>query len=184
MGRRLALGLCALSAALGCAACGSSSSSSSSSSSATSPQSSITAPTDAEQHARVELAECMRAHGVNVPDSVADGTAGALAVVRQLVSEYSRAQIQRAAANCHSDLIQAFPQLNLSPSQIAQRQQEALRYVQCLRAHGLSNIPDPVASGLKVGIVKALSNVDTSSPAFQKANTACASVRPARLAPG
>ena len=58
-----------------------------------------------------------------------------------------------------------------------------LNLATCLRAKGI-NVPDPVASGLRVGIVKALSNIDTASPAFQKANTACASLRPGRLAPG
>jgi hypothetical protein len=163
------------------AACGSSSSSSSpvSSAGAAAPG----APSDAQQHARVKLAECMRAHGVDVPDSASTGTAGARAAILQLLTKYSQTQIQAAAAACKADLVQAFPQLNLSPSQIAERQREALAFVQCLRAHGI-NLPDPVASGLRVGILKALSNVDTNSPAFQKANAACASSRPARLAPG
>jgi hypothetical protein len=175
--------MCAIAAVLVLAACGSSSSQSSSSSSAAGVPSSITAPTDAEVHARVELAECMRAHGVNVPDSAATGTGGARAAVQQLLSQYSQAELQGAIAKCHAQLVQAFPQLNLSPSDLAQRQREALAFVECLRAHGI-NLPDPVGSGLRVGILKALSNVDVDSPAFQKANTACASLRPGRLAGG
>ncbi|HTX44927.1 MAG TPA: hypothetical protein VMD48_01460 [Solirubrobacteraceae bacterium] len=171
--------LCVVAVALVCAACGSSSTSSS-----TAAQSSISAPTDSQQHARLELAKCLRAHGINVPDSAVSGTPGAGAEVRQLLQQYSRSQLQGAISDCHAELIQAFPQLNLSPSEIAQRQREALAYVECLRAHGISGIPDPVANGLRVGIVKALSSIDTSSPAFQKANTACANVRPTRLAGG
>jgi hypothetical protein len=125
----------------------------------------------------------MRAHGVNVPDSAATGTAGARAAVQQLLTKYSQTQLQAAISDCHGQLIQAFPQLNVSPSQLAQRQREAVAYVQCLRAHGI-NLPDPVGSGLRVGILKALSNVDVNSPAFKTANTACANLRPARLAGG
>jgi hypothetical protein len=180
MRRTVALALCVVAVAFVCAACGSSSSSSTSA--AAGP--STVAPTDAEQHARVELAKCLRAHGVNVPDSVATGGAGAAAEARQLLTQYSQTKLQGAIADCHADLIQAFPQLNLSPSELAQREQEALKFVQCLRSHGITGIPDPAASGLKVGIVKALSSIDTSSPAFQKANQACSSLRPTRLGSG
>jgi hypothetical protein len=173
------IGLLALVVALGLAACGSSSSSSSSAAAA----GSSTGPTDAQLQARVNAAKCMRAHGVDVPDSAATGTGAAAAAVAQLLSKYSRTQLQNAATACRSSLVAAIPALNLSASQVAQREREALAFVQCLRAHGI-NLPDPVASGLRVGIVKALSNVDTASPAFQKANTACASLRPTRLAPG
>jgi hypothetical protein len=180
MRRALLVSLAAVAVAIGAAACGSSSESSST---AATPGASIAAPTDAQVKARVDLAKCLRAHGVNVPDSAATGTAGARAAVQQLLSQYSQSQIQDAVAQCHAQLIQAFPQLNLSPSQIAERQREALAYVQCLRAHGI-NLPDPVGSGLRVGILKALSNVDVNSPAFQAATKACSAFRPARLASG
>ncbi len=177
MRRALLVSLAAAAVATGAAACGSSSTSTST---AAAPSASLTAPTDAQVRARVDLAKCMRAHGVNVPDSAATGTAGAGAAVRQLLNEYSTSEIQAAVADCHAELVAAFPQLNLSPSQLAQRRQQALEFVECLRRHGI-NVPDPVGSGLRVGILKALSNIDIDSPAFQKANTACSSLRPARL---
>jgi hypothetical protein len=166
---------------LGIGGCGSSSSTSTTTPAAAGGA--VSAPTDAELHARVELAKCMRAHGVDVPDSAATGTAGARAAVQQLLSKYSQTQLQDAISDCHGQLVQAFPQLNVSPSQLAQRQREAVAYVQCLRAHGI-NLPDPAGSGLRVGILKALSNVDVNSPAFKQANTACSKLRPARLAGG
>jgi hypothetical protein len=181
MRRSLLLAVSAVVVALALAACGSSSSSSTTTASAAGGA--VAAPTDAEVHARVELAKCMRAHGVNVPDSAATGTAGARAAVQQLLSQYSQTQIQDAISDCHAQLTQAFPQLDVSPSQLAQRQREALAYVQCLRAHGI-NLPDPVGSGLRVGILKALSNIDVDSPAFKSANKACSNLRPARLAGG
>jgi hypothetical protein len=181
MRRGLITAVAAIVAALAIAACGSSSSSSTATGAAAGGAAS--APTDAEVHARVGLAKCMRAHGVDVPDSAATGTAGARAAVQQLLSKYSQTQLQAAISDCHGQLVEAFPQLNVSPSQLAQRQREAVAYVQCLRAHGI-NLPDPTGSGLRVGILKALSNVDVDSPAFKSADKACSSLRPARLAGG
>jgi hypothetical protein len=181
MGRALVTAVAAIVATLAIAACGSSSSSTTTTAAAAGGA--VSAPTDAEVHARVGLAKCMRAHGVDVPDSAATGTAGARAAVQQLLSKYSQTQLQDAISDCHGQLVQAFPQLNVSPSQLAQRQREAVAYVQCLRAHGI-NLPDPAGSGLRVGILKALSNVDVDSPAFKSANKACSSLRPARLAGG
>jgi hypothetical protein len=180
MRRSFLTAVSAVVASLAVAACGSSSSSSTTTAAA---GGALAAPTDAQVHARVELAKCVRAHGVNVPDSAATGTAGARAAVLQLLSQYSQTQIQDAISDCHAQLIQAFPQLNVSPSQLAQRQREALAFVQCLRAHGIT-LPDPAGSGLRVGILKALSNVDVDSPAFKSANKACSNLRPARLASG
>jgi hypothetical protein len=131
-------------------------------------------------HARLELAKCMRAHGVDVPDSAATGTAGARAAVIALLSHYSTQQIQSAAQDCRSELVQAFPALNLSPAQLAQRRQQVLAFIRCLRAHGI-NVPDPTSTGFGAGLGRALSNIDFSSPAFKAANSACASLRPPRL---
>jgi hypothetical protein len=101
--------------------------------------------------------------------------------VQQLVAQYGLTKLlQLSETDCKSSVVAAFPALNLSAAQIAQRRQQALKFVECLRAHGI-NVPDPAASGLRVGIVKALSNIDVNSPAFIKANTACASLRPAPL---
>jgi hypothetical protein len=178
MRRALLVSLAAVAVAIGVAACGSSASTSSTTASG---GSAVVAPTDAQLNARVALAKCLRAHGINVPDSVANGGATARAAVQQLVAQYGLTKLlQLSETDCKSSVVAAFPALNLSAAQIAQRRQQALKFVECLRAHGI-NVPDPAASGLRVGIVKALSNIDVNSPAFIKANTACASLRPAPL---
>jgi len=71
--------------------------------------------------------------------------------------------------------------LSLSPAQLAQRRQRALKFVQCLRSHGVSGLPDPSSTGAGAGLGKALSSVDTNSPVFQAALKACQSVRPTPL---
>jgi hypothetical protein len=172
--------LAAVMVAAALAACGGSSSSNSSTSTSAFGPGGPTQLSSAQIQARVTLAKCLRAHGIDVPDSVATGSVSARAEARKLLTEYSQSQFQSALTACHSALVAAFPVLALSPAQLAQRRQQALRFVQCLRAHGV-NLPDPqTTGGVGLGLARALSNIDTSSPAFQAANKACASLRPAR----
>lgn len=48
----------------------------------------------------------------------------------------------------------------------------AVAFADCMRAHGISNFPDPGPNGIN------LSGVDTQSPAFQSAHEACAPLQP------
>ncbi len=167
-GRRSLLALTASLALLsGLSACGSSASSSAG-----------TGTSGAQFQARLDLAKCFRAHGVNVPDpSSGGGPAGGGGIFRTL-RNYPQAQIQSARTACQQYIAQAFPRLNLSPAQRAQAQQQAVKYAQCMRSHGI-DIPDPTSnSGGGSGIGRALRSIDRNSPAFKTANTACASLRP------
>lgn len=167
-GRRSLLALTASLALLaGLSACGSSASSSAG-----------TATSGAQFQARLDLAKCFRAHGVNVPDpSSGGGPAGGGGIFRTL-HNYPQAQVQSARTACQQYIAQAFPRLNLSPAQRAQAQQQAVKYAQCMRSHGI-DIPDPTSnSGGGLGIGRALRSIDRNSPAFKTANTACASLRP------
>lgn len=170
--RRTAIA-CLLALSLG--ACGSSSSSSSTN--AASPAADNGAnqpPTAAELHARLVLARCMRAHGVDVPDSAAAGTPGSQVAVMALLAKYSLDQITAAANDCRSVLFQAFPQAKLSPAQQAQRRNQTLAYARCMRTHHI-DVPDPQGTGLGfgIGMLKALTSVNLNSPAFRSANKAC-----------
>jgi hypothetical protein len=53
-------------------------------------------------------------------------------------------------------------------------QAQLLKYARCMRAHGLSNFPDPTSSGLS------LSGVDPNSRQFQAALKVCCSLLPDR----
>jgi len=49
-----------------------------------------------------------------------------------------------------------------------------LKFSQCMRAHGLSNFPDPTFSGGRPGLLfRTGSGIDPSSPAFKTAQAAC-----------
>ena len=152
------------------AGCGSSASSSSSSAGA------------AQAQARVNLAKCMRGHGIEVPDPSSSGSPATPQETRQLAQKYSPTQLNNALGACRSDLAQAFPEAAQSPQQQAQRRQQALAYVQCLRSHGV-DVADPSTNGVGagVGLGRALSSVDQNSPAFKSANAACQSLRPQPL---
>ena len=168
--RRRAVASCLVAVALaaGLAACGSSASSSSTNN----------GTTGAQFQARLNLAKCFRSHGINVPDpSPGGGVAGGGGIFRTL-RNYPQAQTNTARQACQQYFAQAFPQLNLSPAQRAQLQQQLVKYAQCMRSHGI-NIPDPTFNtGGGFGFRRAFGSVDRNSPAFQAANTACASLRP------
>ena len=159
-----------LAVALGLAACGSSSSTSSTAASATT-----------QFQARLNLAKCFRAHGLNVPDPTANGGAagggGGGGLFRSL-QNYSQAQISTARRACQQYFAQAFPRANLSPAQQAQFRSQIVKFAQCMRSHGV-NIPDPTANGGGgFGFRQAFRSIDRNSPAFQAAAKACQSLRP------
>jgi len=58
-------------------------------------------------------------------------------------------------------------------AQIQQEQQDAVRFADCVRSHGVSNFPDPTTSPRE--FKNALS---MQSPAFQSAETACGHLLP------
>jgi hypothetical protein len=179
--RVLLVSLAGLMLAAGLSACGSSSSTASAG---------TTASSSSRVQARLNLAKCFRAHGLNVPDPTTGGGAagggggggGGGGIFRSL-NGYSRAQVQAATAACRSYFAKAFPQANLSPAQRALLQQQLVKFAQCMRSHGV-NIPDPTFNGTGgFGFRQAFRSVDRNSPAFQTASKACASVRP-RFGPG
>jgi hypothetical protein len=56
---------------------------------------------------------------------------------------------------------------------------KAVKFSECMRANGVSNFPDPDASGnLTIDQVANGSQIDTSSPAWQQAISACKSLEP------
>lgn len=63
--------------------------------------------------------------------------------------------------------------------------QKGVKFAACMRSHGVSNFPDPDASGkLTIDAVANGSSVDTSAPAFTQALSACKSLEPAGFTGG
>ena len=53
-----------------------------------------------------------------------------------------------------------------------------VEFSECMRAHGVSNFPDPTANGLQIG-----PDVETKSPAFRSAQHACSQFLPNKGVP-
>ncbi len=79
-----------------------------------------------------------------------------------------------------------------SPAEQAKMQEQALKFSQCMRTHGLPNFPDPQSSRSGVGVGIRIggkqggpSRIDLSSPQFQAAQKACQSIMPGpKVGPG
>lgn len=176
-GRRMPVACLAVVAALavGLSACGSSSSSSSTSA--------ASANSATAQQARLNLAKCFRAHGINVPDPSSNGgSGGGGGALFRTLRNYSQAQVNAARQACQKYFAQAFPRANLSPQQRAQLQQQLVKFAQCMRSHGV-NVPDPTFNnngtpGGGFGFRGQFRSTDRNSPAFQSALKACQSLRP------
>ncbi|MGA2531016.1 MAG: hypothetical protein ABSG36_17890 [Acidimicrobiales bacterium] len=63
-----------------------------------------------------------------------------------------------------------------SPAQIQAAIAHALKNAECMRAHGITNFPDPVVSGGGMGI--SLKGLDPNAPQFQAAQRACQKLAP------
>jgi len=113
----------------------------------------------------------MRAHGISdFPDPNANGgldlNAGGGSDL-----EPNNPQFQAAQKACQS-------LLPPPPTEAQQKQQRAaaLRYAKCMRAHGISDFPDPSANG---GIMMNKdSGIDPESDTFKAAQQKCESLMP------
>lgn len=130
-------------------------------------------PSGGEQKA-VEFAKCMRSHGVpNFPEpengriQFHAGPGSGL--------EPGSPQFMHAQEACRKLL----PHIAPSPAQQAKMQEQALKFSQCMRSHGVPKFPDPSFSehGVHISIGPS-SGIDLRSPQFQKAQRECQSVMP------
>jgi hypothetical protein len=139
---------------LALAGCGASSSASSSSNAA---------------DARLKLDQCMRKHGVNLPDP---GRSGGPRRIQIAPAKFDAA---RKACAKYADA--AFPKL--SPQQRAELQDRIVKFARCMRSHGV-NVPDPTTNGRGIGFFRRRGSggPNPDSPAFQAAQKACQSLLP------
>jgi hypothetical protein len=113
----------------------------------------------------------MRSHGV--PDYPDPNSKGEFITTPGSPSPKEPHSVVRAALQACRHLWPAGGPGSLTAAQKQQRQQRALKFVQCLRAHGLPDIPDPGANGsirLSTGMV--------NSPRLKAAQRSCRSLRP------
>jgi len=131
----------------------------------------------ATEQKMVKFAECMRTHG---EPEFPEPTEGAIRIQNHNGHgpNPESAQFKAAEKACskYAPVKQA-----PSPAQQAKVEEQALKFSECMRHHGVPNFPDPSFSGgggtvrLRVG---KSSGIDPGSPQFQAAQKACQSNLP------
>lgn len=116
------------------------------------------------------FSQCMRAHGIkNFPDPTGQG---GISLPNGL--NPNSPQFQAANTACRSLL----PHHTFTPGQAAKMKAQNLKYAECMRAHGISDFPDPNSQGQLQIQAKPGSDLDPNNPRFQAANRACQQYQP------
>jgi hypothetical protein len=122
------------------------------------------------RHSELAYARCMRVHGItSFPDPNAHGEIAVNAGPGTGLDPKSP-QFKSANNACKSLLP---PRRALSPAQQAAARAQALKYSRCMRAHGISDFPDPNSQGGIALQPKPGGDLDPNNPQFQTANKAC-----------
>ena len=121
-------------------------------------------PTAAQLEAMTKWAACVRKHGLpNFPDPPYQG--GELNKLGY--TKYSP-QMVKADNACHAlALVAGAVQ---SKEEIEEHVAAMLKIAQCMRAHGITNFPDPNASG---ALIQSVSGSDTNEPGYANAAKTC-----------
>jgi hypothetical protein len=113
----------------------------------------------------LELAQCMRSHGV--PDFPDQSSSSSVHIPANLNPNSSTFQSAEKACS------EYWPAGTLSPAQTSQHNAGMLRFAQCMRAHGVTNFADPSVGPNGVDSFIPNPSIDTNSPTFQSARSAC-----------
>jgi hypothetical protein len=177
--RPVAAGLAAVALAFALAACGQSGTtspevasledgSSDSTVPAASDGSAPDTPEDA-QEAALAFAECMREHGIDMPDPQFDSSGGGGAV-RIGIEGVPGDDFEKAQEECGGLLGQAAGSFTPpDPEEQARFEEAMLAYAECMREHGV-DFPDPQVNG---GMVRIGTGIDPEDPDFTEADEAC-----------
>ena len=125
----------------------------------------------ATKKAMLDYAQCMRDHGVDMPDPTFDQGGGK---VVQRVKEGNEDTVRAAEQACkkYQDKVKPPP---MSEEEQKKMKEAALKNAQCMRDHGISNFPDPQFDengGMQIKIDKN-SGMNPNSQKFQDAMKAC-----------
>ena len=129
---------------------------------------------EASQSQQLQLAQCMRSHGVsNFPDPSPGG--GQLNAISAAGINTQSPTYQAAEHACEKYT----PAANMTPAQSAAENTKGLKFSQCMRSHGVPNFPDPITGptgGQAINLRG--SGIDQNRPTYQAANQACQSIIP------
>ncbi len=115
-------------------------------------------------------AKCMRAHGISdFPDPEGGGFRIQASNGSDLAPDNPRFKAAQQA--CRS--LEPTP----DPAKRKQMQAALLKFAQCMRAHGISDFPDPVEGGLRIQARQG-SDLAPDNPRFKAAQQACQHLMP------
>lgn len=131
------------------------------------PPSTVNPAKMSDQERALRFAQCMRQHGVDMPDPKFDGKGGVSVTVGKGVD---KSKVDAATQQCKQYSPDAGrPPKPANPKQIA----EGRRISACMRANGVPKFPDPNPDGgiaIKGGPG---TGIDPESPAFKAAQKKC-----------
>jgi hypothetical protein len=124
-------------------------------------------PTAAQAAELLAYSHCMQSHGV--PDFPDPSSSGALQIAGGPGTDLNpnSPQFKKAQAECQKLMPTA------TPAQKAQALASGLKMAQCMRAHGITDFPDPNSSGQLQIRISPGSDLDPNNPQFQAAQKAC-----------
>src|ERR671931_1377310 len=118
------------------------------------------------QEYALKQAECMRRHGVDVPDPKPNGGLTITA------DKANADQVDRAMRACEREIGKPPAPPQMSAQDEREFRDKALRHAQCMRDHGV-DFPDPTFGANGRVTLKLGSGLDPRSAAFQAAEKAC-----------
>ena len=117
--------------------------------------------------------QCMRSNGVaNYPDPNGQGQILMTANDWKEI-DIGSPQFAQAAKACRK----LAPKITISTQQYQQQLSQGLKYAACMRAHGITNYPDPSTAGGGL-VVGQIPKADADLPQFPAAEQACRSLLP------
>jgi hypothetical protein len=122
-----------------------------------------------------KFSSCMRKHGVtNFPDPNGQGQ---ISISSGMGIDPGSPTFRSAQTACRKLLPNGG---QATPEQRAEMQREMLAYAQCMRAHGITDFPDPTNNGIQLKVGPG-SDLNPANPQFQRAQTACQDKLPGKL---
>jgi hypothetical protein len=120
-----------------------------------------------------KFAQCMREHGVDMPDPTVNGRQGVVKFGSPGAA-IDKAKLDAAQKACQHfiDSVVQGQKRDIDPAEQAKMRDRALKFAQCMREHGV-NMPDPeFQPGGRV--TQQMAGGDPNDPKFQNAQNACA----------
>jgi hypothetical protein len=115
--------------------------------------------------------QCMQSHGDPGFPNPQQGPGGAWAYLASPQDQAALSGPSYDAAQKACRKLQ--PPSGLSPAQRQAATHQALALSRCMRAHGITNFPDPTSNGNGIGINLGSAGIDPNSPQYRAAQQAC-----------